>query len=328
LREGPGAGHNEGSGMSQSSESHRIIERSLLRITSSAPFLGALCRFAVFRPDEAIATCATDGAAVFYNPGYLAERSLREVDRLLVHHVLHAALLHLHERGSRDPVRWNVAADLAIEEILKHHGDLAEPGHGLPWADAGQLSAAELYDGVARVAHASGASCFHEPTGQLEGRRSPESLRTYWARALKQAQAFHSPFGNLYPAGMDRILEPLFDGSTAEELSLPQPEGIDDILAGEGDRHGFHEEPPLQYATCIALGAGARTAEQALAAFRWLIARTSPSWIALWATRMMAQLKATKQTGVFAQAVAEDAALQAFLEGYHRLLVGLGAVRN
>lgn len=67
---------------------------------------------------EEIPTAATDGKHLLINPAFFWDLSINERIGLLAHEVLHVALDHMHRRGSRDPMVWNMAADYVINSAL------------------------------------------------------------------------------------------------------------------------------------------------------------------------------------------------------------------
>lgn len=73
--------------------------------------------------DSRISTAATDGRSMFFNPHFWAEE-LNDQTRLgvLIHEVLHCTNKHMSRRGDKDPVEWNIAADLAINPIVRDCG--------------------------------------------------------------------------------------------------------------------------------------------------------------------------------------------------------------
>lgn len=77
-----------------------------------------------------VPTACVDGKSVqFYGPfiEYLSEANMLF---LVAHEVLHPAFLHNFRRGNRDPMRWNMAADYVINQILTDEkvGDFIEGG--------------------------------------------------------------------------------------------------------------------------------------------------------------------------------------------------------
>jgi len=63
----------------------------------------------------------SDGTVVF-DKEKCKDLSDEELQYLWAHEVLHCAFLHLVRRGSRDVMLWNLATDIAIDQILKDQG--------------------------------------------------------------------------------------------------------------------------------------------------------------------------------------------------------------
>lgn len=70
----------------------------------------------------------TDGDALYINPVEFTKLGKMEQVTVLVHETLHCACGHLWRKGSRDMPKWNMAADLAIDNII--HADQMAAG---PW---------------------------------------------------------------------------------------------------------------------------------------------------------------------------------------------------
>ena len=103
------------------------IAVAILRIRHRQPFFGVLALFAEHRLDPAVATAATDGKAVIFNPEFAESLSDAELDAVMVHELLHAALLHCPRRGERDGYFWNVAADIVVNGIIRQEPLLVLP---------------------------------------------------------------------------------------------------------------------------------------------------------------------------------------------------------
>jgi predicted metal-dependent peptidase len=71
---------------------------------------------------------ATDGDSLFINPVEFIKLPKLQQVTTLVHEILHCASGHLWRRGAREHQQWNMAADIAIDNII--HADSFEPG---PW---------------------------------------------------------------------------------------------------------------------------------------------------------------------------------------------------
>ena len=95
---------------------------------------------------------------------------------------------------------------------------------------------------------------------------------------------------------------------------------LDRILAGKGSRLKFPEEPSSRWATTIGLTMRAATAEQGLAGFQWLVEKATAEWVQLFASDLIGQMRRTNQLGALAKMVAEEPALQSFLQDYRKLL--------
>ena len=85
-------------------EVEKRMSGSLLRLRTRAPFFATLALFARIRVRYDLPTAATDGRDVFWNPYFLQTLSPGEADAVLLHEVLHAALLHVVRRGTREPI--------------------------------------------------------------------------------------------------------------------------------------------------------------------------------------------------------------------------------
>src|SRR5690349_5579066 len=98
------------------------IGAALLRVSTRSPFLGTLAMFAQVEASQDIPAAATDGRHIFINEAFFEALTSNEQDGLLLHEVLHAALLHVSRRGGRDPERWNIAADIVVNGMLFENG--------------------------------------------------------------------------------------------------------------------------------------------------------------------------------------------------------------
>lgn len=91
------------------------------------PFFGTLALFVEHRLDNTIPTAATDGRSVLFNPNFANSLAREELDAVMVHELLHAALLHCTRRKDRDPHRWNIAADIVVNGIIRTESALRLP---------------------------------------------------------------------------------------------------------------------------------------------------------------------------------------------------------
>ena len=74
--------------------------------------------FASIKKSDRIDTAATDGKDIFFNENFLKNLKSSEQNALMLHEVLHMALLHVTRRQSRDPYIWNIAADIVVNDLI------------------------------------------------------------------------------------------------------------------------------------------------------------------------------------------------------------------
>jgi len=98
------------------------IQKSRTTLLLDHPFFGTLLFRLGARPSSSIATMATDGVSLFYNPQFVDTLNAAELAGVLAHEVMHPALQHHTRRGDRNPARWNMACDYAINPILLDAG--------------------------------------------------------------------------------------------------------------------------------------------------------------------------------------------------------------
>ncbi len=124
----------------------KIISASRLRIRMKSPFFATLSLFAHYQPSQAIPTAATDGKDIFFNPDFLLSLTKSQQDGLLLHELLHAALLHVTRRGSREPQLWNIAADIIVNGLIIEQGLFELPEGGIRKPEWEKMSVEEVYE--------------------------------------------------------------------------------------------------------------------------------------------------------------------------------------
>ncbi len=159
-----------------------------------------------------IGTMATDGSRIIYEPEFVCSLTKEELVGVLVHEVMHCVLDHMGRRNSREPQRFNVAADLAINHLLK------EAGYSLPKGGCfvGQkpfeklpenLSAEEYYDLIPDLPKGmngqdpGGCGGFEDPKDQAAAAQNAAD----WAVSVAAAETAAKQKGDL-PASIARLL--------------------------------------------------------------------------------------------------------------------------
>lgn len=97
----------------------RRMSAAQIMVAGSNPFFSSLMMMAPTLFTSDVPTAATDGVRMFYNSQFMKKLSLREFAGVVVHEVLHAALLHLPRRGNRHPYLWNIAADIQVNSLIR-----------------------------------------------------------------------------------------------------------------------------------------------------------------------------------------------------------------
>ncbi len=177
----------------EKSAAEEQIAASLMRVRLRAPFYATLTLFADYKVTEKVQTAATDGRDIYVNPQFFAALSPAERDGVLLHEVLHAALLHVTRRMSRDRLLWNIAADIVVNGIIDQQDGFALPQGVIRNNDLRDKTVEEIYyvlqrDGdvqemlMADLLEAAGEG------GELDADRRAE-IESYWKHALNQANA-------------------------------------------------------------------------------------------------------------------------------------------
>lgn len=218
--------------------SERLISASRLRLRIKSPFFATLALFADFKPTYNLQTAATDGQNIYFNPDFLSSLSPSQQDGLILHEVLHAALLHIFRRGSRIPKLWNIAADIVVNGLIMEQGQFELPPNGIREPKWEKFSVEEIYELLLKKSQEAThdnkvfpfilgeidllASPLDEDGADIEaGGTQPASfgsiaqaseakMRAHWNKAFQQAAlvARSINHGNL-PAGIERQLEKL-----------------------------------------------------------------------------------------------------------------------
>jgi predicted metal-dependent peptidase len=98
------------------------IQKARATLLLDHPFFGTLLFRLGARSRTSIETMATDGVSLFFNPKFVETLSTAELIGTLAHETMHPALQHHTRRGSRNPKRWNMACDYAINPLLVEAG--------------------------------------------------------------------------------------------------------------------------------------------------------------------------------------------------------------
>jgi predicted metal-dependent peptidase len=202
------------------------IGTSIVRLRTHSPFFAVLAMYARVVPvadPTLVDTAATDGRDIFFNPTYLEKLPDAELDGLLLHEVLHAALAHNLRRGEREPHLWNIAADIVVNGMIARLGEelagagtfwqCALPPGALREPDVEHLSVEEIYELLLddAIRH-EGFTAFDlldaSPEGGELATQRRAALEAHWREALARAVAANRAVGHGdLPAVLRRDLE-------------------------------------------------------------------------------------------------------------------------
>jgi predicted metal-dependent peptidase len=132
-------------------EAQRIHQRkrisaSQIRLSESLPFFGALLMMAPIVMSDSIPTAATNGRELLFNATFVHTLNANELDGVIVHELLHLALLHVPRRGLRDHMIWNIAADIHINGIIASTRQLQLPAGAIEDFGLASLCVEEIYE--------------------------------------------------------------------------------------------------------------------------------------------------------------------------------------
>ena len=106
-----------------SSEKAKILDKLItarVGLLLRHPFFGNMAtRMHLIDASEWCHTLATDGRNFYYNNGFVNKLTPKECEFGFAHEVLHNVFDHLGRREGRDPTLSNIAADYAVNQILK-----------------------------------------------------------------------------------------------------------------------------------------------------------------------------------------------------------------
>lgn len=189
--------------------------RLVLGRNAASVFFASLALRLTPQADDAIPTAATDGRRLLYNPDFVLGLTPDELVGVVAHEVMHCALAHFARRGAREPGRWNVACDLAINPVLLDAGlSLPQgrlmPGEGqfveLPWGKSAEAYYAMLpADGDTGGAADPGGCGAIQDAGGGSPAKADES-EAEWSAAVSLAEQAAKSRGEL-PAGLARMVD-------------------------------------------------------------------------------------------------------------------------
>lgn len=100
-----------------------IMMKARSRLLMSHGFFASILLRKPFVEDTTCGTMWTDGTKIGYSPDFVHElagkaQTPKLVMGVLCHEVLHIVMFHSTRRGNREPQKWNIACDYAVNSLL------------------------------------------------------------------------------------------------------------------------------------------------------------------------------------------------------------------
>jgi len=106
-------------------ELHERVVRARVQLAIFQPFLASAVMRLPIKPVEGVLWCqtmCTDGYHIFYNPRWVSRLNQLELFGVIAHEVLHVLFAHSERLQDRQPHRWNIACDFAVNLLLIEQG--------------------------------------------------------------------------------------------------------------------------------------------------------------------------------------------------------------
>lgn len=205
------------------------LTKSRAGLVLDDPFFGSLLLRLIMVEDSSIETMGTDGKKIRFNPAFVDSLSMDQLKGVLCHEVMHCALGHMSRRGDRNPIGWNIAADYAVNPIIRNKYSL--PGGALFNPDWVNLSVEDIYSKIPKdeksgqdkgkgKGKGQGQDVDPGGCGAVEDLKNEDGSQasaadksqseSEWKVAAVQAAQQAKSFGDL-PAGIDRIIEEILN---------------------------------------------------------------------------------------------------------------------
>lgn len=200
-----------------------------IQLLAGHPFFAVLALRLKLQEERGIETGDVDGVTLRYNPDWVDKLELPECVGFNAHEVAHCAFLHPTRRGDRDPKKWNIACDYAINLMLKDAGFHLPKGGLVNEAYRG-MTAEAIYAALPDHPGGDGANGGGNEGGQgddpggcggvrdapsaEEGKRPSQAEITQheadWKLAVAQAAQIAKSRGKL-PAEIEKLVEELLE---------------------------------------------------------------------------------------------------------------------
>jgi len=110
--------------MNETKQEQKII-RARVQMLMDEPFWGHLAMQLemIEKKNMNPPTMGTDGYHLYYHPDFVDKITHEQLSGVIAHEVGHLVLMHLTRRQNRDPLRWNISADFAVNDLILKETD-------------------------------------------------------------------------------------------------------------------------------------------------------------------------------------------------------------
>lgn len=157
---------------------------AMTRLQMHNPFFGTLALFAQAYFTDSVPIAATNGKSLYLNPEVFVSLPRKQQDAVIIHEVLHMALLHAVRRGGRDQTLWNIAADIVVNGMIRNQEYLELLPGSLIDPDLERFDVEEVYACLQKRGKAKSSKCSPAVENDL-----PAEQRDLLDEGLPNAQA-------------------------------------------------------------------------------------------------------------------------------------------
>lgn len=193
-------------------EAKRKLMQAKVNLIMDQPFFGSLVLRLPLVEDPTAKTMWTNSRVIGYNPNAVEKWTVQEIQGVLCHEVLHVTNGHCWRRGRRDPEKWNIAADYAINPIIIE-SKMRLPESALDDPIFYGKSAEEIYAALPDPPPNSGGSADNQSgsaggCGEVRDDPGEDSVQAQgdWDLAVRQAATQAKARGKL-PESLERAVE-------------------------------------------------------------------------------------------------------------------------
>ena len=196
--------------MMQSLTPAQKMTKARNKLLMREPFFGVLALKLQLREDSSCSTAYTDGQTLGYNPEWIDTLPDAQLRGLVAHEVEHCVFKHHTRRKSRDPKKWNNAADHVINLSLIAAG-FELPKGALCDAQYANMSTDHVYNLLPDDPEGEGRSGAGDPGGEVRDAPCTSSSQIAaeeqeWTVATKQAAEAAKMQGKLH-SSLEKLID-------------------------------------------------------------------------------------------------------------------------